>query len=339
MIAANADTGASMAGSTSVAKPLIKTIFVGSSTADKEIALRVASCLSEMEGVRAKCWVEEFPLGLLTFEALERMLRSCAGAVLIVTNEDKCRQPNNNVMIELGLVAGRMGRMRVALCTRKDAQLPSDLAAFTRIENLLVTPEEAEKNQNADELSADAINRLEQWTKLLLAMPEGMPCTQVLHGYTGRWRVVLEFKRWRGRSFDFAGMNGEIVIQIPLDGLGGFGILTGRVTLSWKGDAKSNKPYTGIFHVCSSINDVTCRPDGSMTLRTQTLMRHPVLENGDRPVDAILPEELAAPWIFRWDLKPYEHDTALMNVELHTDVHNEWTEGTGAAYRESLNSL
>ena len=96
-------------------------VFVGSSSADLDLASQVAECLSQVRGVCGKCWTDEFPLGLLTFEAREQMLHMCVGAVFIVTTEDHGR-PSNNVMIEVGLVAGRMGRSRVAQSAEFRAQ-------------------------------------------------------------------------------------------------------------------------------------------------------------------------------------------------------------------------
>jgi hypothetical protein len=91
--------------------------------------LQVAQYLTSLPGVVGKCIVEEFPLRLLTFEALERMLCMCAGAVFILVTADNNGRPNDNVLIEVGLVSGRMGRTRVAICTNGGVHLLSDLDA------------------------------------------------------------------------------------------------------------------------------------------------------------------------------------------------------------------
>jgi hypothetical protein len=149
-----------------------RTIFVGLSSADRELASQVAQYLSKIHGVIGRCWTDEFPLGLLTFEALERMLRTCAGAVFVVANVDDRGRPNENVMIEVGLVAGRMGRARVALCTYGNVDLPSDLSAVTRIDNLLEMPDppihESEKNvPGKSTISTLALGRLQDWVKVM----------------------------------------------------------------------------------------------------------------------------------------------------------------------------
>jgi hypothetical protein len=114
--------------------------------------------------------------------------------------------------------------------------------------------------------------------------------------------------------------------------------LVGKLTLSWK--PSGDKPaYAGLFNVCASISNIACRRDGGMTLRTQTLMRQATLQNGNPSPEEVLPEELASPWIFTWDMKPANSDPGLMEVTFKTDVSSGWTVGKGSAYRESANSL
>jgi hypothetical protein len=326
-------------------KPLDKLIFVGSSSADRELASQVTGCLSKIPNVKGKCWTEEFPLGLLTFEALERMLRTCAGAVFIVASVDDRGRPNENIMIEVGLVAGRMGRTRVALCTNGSVHLPSDLAAVTKIENMLAPPNSPlpgteETASIRGTISTLAAERLRDWATTLPAMLQGVPCTQVLHDYSGHWQVVLDFEKWRTKvvGSGFAGLSAEVLLHIPCNGLAGSGILVGKLTLRWKPDGDRKELYTGLFHACSSISDVTCQAHGSMMLRTQTLMRQAILQTGDPSPGDALPSELAGPWIFRWDLKPSELDPGMMEVKFHTDFRSDWSEGKGSAYRSSANS-
>jgi hypothetical protein len=170
-------------------------IFVGSSSADRALALQVAQYLTSLPGVVGKCMVEEFPLRLLTFEALERMLCMCAGTVFILVTADNNGRPNDNVLIEVGLVSGRMGRTRVAICTNGGVHLLSDLDC--RIENIASSPDaktaEAETGAGASMISSSARERLKDWANYLPAILHGSPCTQVLHGYSGHWRVVLSF--------------------------------------------------------------------------------------------------------------------------------------------------
>ena len=64
-----------------------KKVFVGSSHGDRALAEQVCTHLSRQGGVAGICWTTAFPVGLLTFEALERMLEECSGAVFIVSPE------------------------------------------------------------------------------------------------------------------------------------------------------------------------------------------------------------------------------------------------------------
>ena len=65
-------------------------------------------------------------------------------------------------------------------------------------------------------------------------------------------------------------------------------------------------------------------------------MRQAILESGNPSSGDALPEELAGPWIFRWDLRPSASDPGLMEVTFHTDVRSDWSEGKGSAYRVSV---
>ncbi len=81
-------------------------------------------------------WTTFFDAGSLTFEALEDMLRECCAAVFVIRRDDivhhvhrgdaptakenrppaeekAAYMPRGNVLIEFGLVAGRLGRRRL----------------------------------------------------------------------------------------------------------------------------------------------------------------------------------------------------------------------------------
>jgi predicted nucleotide-binding protein len=79
--------------------------------------------LSHEQDTRSVEWTEVFQPGYLTFEALEAMLLRCCGAVFVATPDnqsvirgEKVSSPRANIMLEFGLVAGRMGRHNIALC-------------------------------------------------------------------------------------------------------------------------------------------------------------------------------------------------------------------------------
>ena len=199
-----------------------KRIFVASSSADLEVAQAVAEFLSGLQGVQGDCWKNQFPLGLLTFEALEQMLQESVGAVFVVSAANlQDVNINNNVMIELGLVAGRMGRARTAIYTVGDVQLPSDLAGMTCIQN--GNCEEPSVPQ-PDHVSAirrgipsSLATRLSEWAESLPAMMTGFPLTSVQHGYSGHWKAVLEIDKWHSKSVgkNMVALNYDLLLHIP----------------------------------------------------------------------------------------------------------------------------
>src|SRR5689334_8204260 len=91
-------------------------VFIGSSheALDKAEYIRDL-LLPDFEDVKGLLWTEFFDPGFLTFEALETMLTQCCGAILIATPDDeitlpdRCiRSPRANVLLEFGLIAGRL---------------------------------------------------------------------------------------------------------------------------------------------------------------------------------------------------------------------------------------
>src|SRR5262245_13140659 len=118
----------------------VREIFIGSSSEGEECAKEIGRLLSRDRGVRCLMWREIFEPGFLTFEALEEMLLRCCGAVFVATPDDHSQirgrsvnAPRANIMLEFGLVAGRLGRHNIALCQYGYAELPSDLQALTVI--------------------------------------------------------------------------------------------------------------------------------------------------------------------------------------------------------------
>lgn len=277
---------------------------------------------------------------MLTFEALEQMLQRCVGAV-IVSSARNCQQLNNNIMIELGLVAGRMGRARVAIYTAGDVHLPSDLAGITRIEDN--TPEQPMGAQTVSaqlatqcSIPSELKSRLSDWAKALPAMMPGLPLTRVLHGYSGHWKAVLKFDTWHGNLIgkNIVALNSDLLLDIPAHGRGGTGISFGEMTVHWYADEQQKEAYQAMFKVCAMVSDVRCETDGSMMFRTQTLIRQHVITSGVVPMGVDFPDELAATWIIRWEFRPCASDPGLMTVSYRTEVPDNWTAGTGAAYRE-----
>lgn len=115
------------------------TVFVGSSREGLEIARAVQFQLKD--DALVSVWNEGvFGLGQGTLEALVAMLDRFDFAVLVITPDDilasretAMQAPRDNVMFELGLFMGRLGRPRTfCVCSNaRDFKLPSDLAGVT----------------------------------------------------------------------------------------------------------------------------------------------------------------------------------------------------------------
>ena len=304
-----------------------------------QLAYEVAGFLSQLDGVQGECWKNQFPLGLLTFEALEQMLQRCLGAVFVVSDAN-LKDINNNVMIELGLVAGRMGRARVAIYTVGDVQLPSDLAGITCIQNsdceALSGPQMNAGSAMGRGIPSNLATRLSEWADSLPAVMTGLPLTTVLHGYSGHWRAALELDKWHSKPVgkNLVALNYDLLLNIPSNGRNGIGIGSGKLIVRWQPDKLRQEPSQAMFLVCSSVSDVICEKDGSMTFRTESLIRQLVFVSGGRPLEPEFSDELPANWIIGWKLTPRPSDVGLMDVAYCAQVPENWMRGTGGAFRQ-----
>jgi len=132
-------------------------VFIGSSVKGEPIARAVEENLNYR--AETYLWTHMFPPGKGTLEALVQAAATVDFAVLILTPDDlteskgqKFDSPRDNVLFELGLFLGRLGRERsFAVCNRDDAiKLPTDLAGVT----LAMYPNYSGKNLRAQVSSA-----------------------------------------------------------------------------------------------------------------------------------------------------------------------------------------
>ena len=115
-------------------------VFIGSSSEYLPEVSRIKQLLDN-DSIECVLWTTVFQPGYLTFEALESMLLDCGAAVFLATPDDEAEirhervaTPRANVMLEFGLVAGRLGRHNIAVCRYTNANMPSDLQGLTVIE-------------------------------------------------------------------------------------------------------------------------------------------------------------------------------------------------------------
>ena len=111
-------------------------VFIGSSSEGRQIAEELRERLSTIAD--AVVWTGIFHLGDTSIEALFAELRRATHAVLVATADDVARvrgrqysAPRDNVIFELGLFMGRLGRRRTYLLAERALKLPSDLAGLT----------------------------------------------------------------------------------------------------------------------------------------------------------------------------------------------------------------
>ena len=114
-------------------------IFIGSSTEGLEIARAIQFQLSD--DTEATIWTEGFfELGRATLETLVNSIERFDFAIIVLTPDDlilsknaSSMRPRDNVMFELGLFMGRLGRSRTFMISdsQKTMKLPSDLAGVT----------------------------------------------------------------------------------------------------------------------------------------------------------------------------------------------------------------
>jgi hypothetical protein len=114
------------------------TVFIASSTEGLDVVRSVHKLLERaLRGtVEVKPWPEAFKLTKVYIESLERLLDMSDFAVMVLTPDDRTRSreaetasPRDNVVFELGLFFGRLGRERCFIIKRRDLdlKLPSDL--------------------------------------------------------------------------------------------------------------------------------------------------------------------------------------------------------------------
>lgn len=119
----------------------IPQIFVGSSSEGLPIASRISSSIKG-KGLNVKSWNKDvFSPSESNIEALVEQAKSCDFAILVLTPDDWVKSrgkmkiaPRDNVIFELGLFMGAIGRNRTYLLTTKNTmKLPSDLDGVTRV--------------------------------------------------------------------------------------------------------------------------------------------------------------------------------------------------------------
>lgn len=148
-------------------KPII---FIGSSSEKANVAKLIARLLGKEEAI-PKVWTKLFLAGSTYIEDLEQVFDQVDFAVFICTGDDylKIRQeereaPRDNVILELGMALGRLGRRRSFIVHPKgdSLRLPTDLAGVVPVPYENHSDEEGLKNElgRVCDLLAEAMEKV-----------------------------------------------------------------------------------------------------------------------------------------------------------------------------------
>jgi hypothetical protein len=114
-------------------------VFIGSSSEGKDIAQTVKLLLEKGEEIEAVVWDKMFKIGETFIESLSSALEEFDFAVLVIKGDDllirgeiKKKAVRDNVLFELGLFMGRLGRYRTIMLYDEEqkADLPTDLGGI-----------------------------------------------------------------------------------------------------------------------------------------------------------------------------------------------------------------
>ena len=256
----------------------MKEIFVGSSKEGLEQAALVVDVLSRVPGVKPLLWTDCFKLGDITFLTIESIARRVAGAVFLATPDDdsvirdqRVRTPRANVLFEYGYLSAMLTRSRVALCRYTTAELPSDFAGVTYVP--------MGSFETSRPLDPQSSVKLGSWAAELPAVQVGVSPTVQMHGYSGTWKgstVYEVYRRLPLKSPDYAVINGTMMLQIPPEGTGGTGFITGTFQVQVG-------PCYAEFEMCDRVVDAKVLTDGSLKLRNVVQTRQLLKLEGTPP--------------------------------------------------------
>ena len=141
-------------------------LFIGFSSEALPIATALAECLGS-EPFEVRLWTDSvFEPSKVNIEALEAQIRLSDFAVLVLTPDDKLTSrgtdypsPRDNIVFELGLFMGSVGRNRTFLLRARGANLkiPSDLHGIVPLE---YDPDNAKPLSDRVASAADGLRRI-----------------------------------------------------------------------------------------------------------------------------------------------------------------------------------
>jgi predicted nucleotide-binding protein len=118
-------------------------VFFGSSTESSELMEEVGAWLEKEEGVNVLLWTDRraFPLGQYTLNRLIELTKIVDASEFIFGEDDRVwyhdsenQQPRDNVLLEYGLFASRLGLSRSIVCRINRSKVPSDMLGVTTLD-------------------------------------------------------------------------------------------------------------------------------------------------------------------------------------------------------------
>jgi hypothetical protein len=217
-----------MAARSPIQKPVI---FIASSTEGlKDAAEALQDALKKRLKSKAEVnlWTQQFEVSATYIESLERFADTSDFAVLVATADDvtdsrgsKSASPRDNVIFELGLFMGRLGRDRCILVVDRTAtpKLPSDLqgvhsAGFQRVANRGIRTALADAIRTI-ETRVQELGVREKLSRELIATQESLQ--RYCHMLEGAWwQRISEGKE---NAISFVEITADpLLVTVTLDG-------------------------------------------------------------------------------------------------------------------------
>lgn len=114
----------------------LPSIFIGSSKEGLKVAQQIEKALEDF--AQCKLWTDAFGFGVSNYDNLIKQIALYDYAILVATADDllESRKQNfksarDNVLFELGMFAGGLGKSRVFYVVEEGTKIPSDLSGIT----------------------------------------------------------------------------------------------------------------------------------------------------------------------------------------------------------------
>ncbi|HEX5870352.1 MAG TPA: nucleotide-binding protein [Longimicrobium sp.] len=293
-------------------------LFIASSTEQLDVANAIQENLDL--DAEATVWSQGlFHLSTTAIDSLLATLQASDFGVFVLGADDLIlirgqheNLPRDNVVFELGMFIGRLGRERAFLVVprgQKKLHLPTDL--------LGITPAEYDPARSDGNLIAALGKACNQIRRAMAAIPQPSPSEAaspatsqldpgVAGGYGGRWRLTAKFtQRWRNHAltpFDSITLSGDLYLVFPVGGGDGVGSLNGSLNVNYVHDGE---PRLAEFLVTDRVTNAREHPDGRLTFKSERLSRHLIYDSGNLPpIDGFQPLLDAGTHFFEWSFVP-----------------------------------